>query len=326
MRRRAAIGLLGALALAPNTARAQSGQPAVGYLGSETPQLFSTRLAAFKAGLTSAGFDDGRNVVIEYRWAEGNNERLPALAAELVARNVAVLAAPGSVASALAAKSATTTIPVVFEIGANPLTVGLVGSLNRPGGNVTGVTSLNAEVGPKRLELLRALVPSARTIGLLVNPTNPRNAEATTRDIAAATESLGLVLHVVSASREEDFDTAFRTMAEKRVEALVIANETFFANRNQLLAALTLKHSLPAAHQSREFALAGGLMCYGGVVAESHRQAGFYVGRVLKGEKPADLPVQQVTKVEFVLNVRTAKLLGLAIPLHLLSRADEVIE
>jgi putative tryptophan/tyrosine transport system substrate-binding protein len=326
VRRRGAIWLLGATALLPRGGRAQPRRPVVGYLGSETPARFATRLQAFKAGLASAGFEEGRGVDMEYRWADGDNERLPALAAELVARNVAVLAAPGSVASALAAKAATATIPVVFEIGADPLTVGLVTSLARPGGNVTGVTSLNAEVGPKRLELLHAMVPSAKAIGLLVNPTNPRNAEATVKDLDAAARALRLALHVLPASREQDFEPAIRAMAEKRLDALVIANETFFANRSAQLAALTLKHAVPAAHQSREFAIAGGLMSYGGVVAESHRQAGHYVGRVLKGERPADLPVQQITRVEFLVNATTAKRLGLTIPVHLLSRADEVIE
>lgn len=326
MRRRAFVGLLGSAVAAPRVGRAQSSPPVIGYLGAETAQRFATRLSAFKAGLASTGFEENRGVVVEYRWADGHNDRLPALAADLAARGVRVIAAPGSVASALAAKGATASIPVVFEIGADPVAVGLVGSINRPGGNVTGVTSLNAEVGPKRLELLRDLVPSAKAVALLVNPTNPRNAEAAARDIAAAAQTLGLALHVVPAGREEEFEPAFAAMAEKRVAALVIANETFFANRSQRLAALTLERGLPAAHQSREFVIAGGLMSYGGVMAESHRQAGVYVGRVLKGEKPGELPVQQVSRVEFLLNLRTARRLGLAVPPRLLSRADEVIE
>ncbi len=323
MRRRGLFGLLAASAVGPARLHAQAALPVVGYLGSESPQVFASRLAAFRSGLASTGFEEGRNVTIDYVWADSRNERLPALAAELVARNVRVIAAPGSLASALAAKAATTTIPIVFETGADPVATGLVANLNRPGGNLTGVTSLNAEVGPKRLELLRELVPSATSAAVLVNPTNPRNTAATVASMTAAARTLGLELRILNASREEDFEPAFA--AASRAGMLTIANETFF-NRPLPLAALSVKHAVPTAHQSREFALTGGLMSYGGIVADSHRQAGVYVGRVLKGEKPADLPVQQATRVEFLINMRTAKALGLAVPVQLLSRADEVIE
>jgi len=323
MKRRGLLGLLAASPALPARLRAQGTLPTVGYLGSETPEVFASRLAAFREGLASQGFDEGRTVTIDYVWAQSRNERLPVLAAELVARNVRVIAAPGSLAAALAAKAATPTLPVVFETGADPVAAGLVGNLNRPGGNVTGVTSLNAEVGPKRLELLRELVPSARSTAVLVNPTNPRNTEATVASMTTAARALGLELHLLNASREEDFEPAFA--AARRVDMLTIANETFF-NRPVQLAALSLKHAVPTAHQSREFALAGGLMSYGGIVADSHRQAGVYVGRVLKGERPAELPVQQATKVEFLINIRTAKVLGLAVPISVLSRADEVVE
>jgi putative ABC transport system substrate-binding protein len=297
----------------------------VGYLGAESPERMALRVRAFRQGLGETGYVDGRNVTIEYRWAEGRNDRLPALAADLVGRKVSVLAAPGSLAAALTAKAATSTIPVVFETGADPLALGLVESLNRPGGNVTGVTSLNAEVGPKRLELLHELLPAAAEFALLVNPTNPRNAETSTRDLQAAARVRRLNLHVLEASSERDLEEAFATLGRLRVAGLVIANETFFANRAEQLAALALHHAVPAIHQ-REFAGAGGLIGYGGSVTQSHGQAGVYVGRILKGEKPADLPVVQVTKVELIVNLKTAKALGLTVPLSLLGRADEVIE
>ena len=310
----------------PLAARAQGVTPLVGYLGAESPARFASRVRAFQQGLAEAGFVEGRNVAIEYRWAEGQNSRLAQLAAELVLRRVAVLAAPGSVASALAAKAASSTIPVVFEIGADPIAVGLVAHLNRPGGNVTGVTSLNAEVGPKRLQILRELYPGATSFALLVNPANPRNAEATTRDLQAAARALRVQLHVLHASSEADFPPLFSALAQAKAAGLVIANETFFANRSEQLAALTLRHGVPAVHQSREFAAAGGLASYGGDVAESHRLAGVYAGRVLKGESPADLPVQQVKRVQMFVNLKTAKALGVKVPAPMLLRADGVYE
>ncbi len=315
-----------ALIAAPLAGRSQPALPVIGYLGAESAERFASRLNAFRQGLAESGLAEGRNVAIEYRWAEGQNARLPGLAADLVRHRVAVIAAPGSVAAALAAKAASSTVPVVFEIGADPVAVGLVANLNRPGANVTGVTSLNAEVGPKRLQLLHELIPAARSFALLVNPTNPKNAEATTRDMQAAARARALQLHVLHASSEAHFSEAFAELARLRAGGLVIANETFFANRNKELAALALRHAVPAAHQSREFAAAGGLMSYGGNVAESHRLAGYYAGRVLKGEKPAELPVQQVKKVELSINLKTARLLGLTVPQTLLVRADSVIE
>ena len=326
MKRRAFIAGLGAAVAWPLAARAQQPMPVIGYLGSESPDLFATRLRAFRQGLSSAGYEEGRNVRIEYRWAEGNNDRLPALAADLVRRGVAVIATPGSIVSALAAKAATSTIPIVFETGSDPVVTGLVASLNRPGGNITGVTSLNAQVGPKRLELLHQVAPAATAFALLVNPTNPKNAEAATKDLQEAARILGLQLHVLNASTEADFDNALATLGRLRAGGLVIANETFFSTRSKQLAELTLRHSVPAVHQSREFAAAGGLMGYGGSVTQSHSQAGLYAGRILKGEKPGELPVVQVTKVELTINLKTAKALGITVPLPLLARADEVIE
>jgi putative tryptophan/tyrosine transport system substrate-binding protein len=326
MRRREFMTLIGGAATVwPLAARAQQAMPVIGYLGAESPARMALRLRAFLQGLGTTGCVEGRNVAVEYRWAEGRNDRLPALAADLAHREVSVLAAPGSLASALAAKAATSTIPVVFETGADPVAAGLVGGLSRPGGNITGVTSLNAEVGPKRLQLLHELLPAATGFALLVNPTNPRNAEASTRDLQAAARARGLELRVLQAATERELEEAFATLARERAGGLVIANETFFATRGEQLAALALRHAIPAVHQ-REFAAAGGLIGYGGDVTHSHGQAGSYVGRILRGEKPADLPVVQVTKVELVINLKTAKALGLEVPAALLVRADEVIE
>jgi putative ABC transport system substrate-binding protein len=317
--------ILAILILLPLSAAAQAGLPVIGYLGSESAAVFRTRVDSFKAGLASAGYEEGRNVLIEYRWADSRNERLPALAAELAARNVNVIAAPGSLASALAAKAATTSIPIVFETGADPVASGLIASLNRPGGNVTGITSLNAAVIGKRIELLRELVPSARIAALLVNPANAANAVPTVKDATTAAEHLGMRLQIFEAVREQEFATAFDAMARARVDMVVIANETLF-NRPPALAALAQEHRLPTAHQSPEFTRAGGLMSYGGDVTESHRLAGAYVGRVLKGDKPATLPVQQVTKLAFAVNLRSARSLGLTVPMHLLTAAEEVVE
>ena len=328
MKRRDFLGLMGgATAAWPLAASAQQPTiPVVGYLGSETPLLFASRLNAFRQGLASTGFIEGKNVVIQYRWAQGRNDRLPELAAELVRANVNVMSTPGSLASAFAAKGATSTIPIVFETGAEPVAAGLVASLNKPGGNLTGVTSLNAQVGPKRLEALYELLPAASTFALLANPTNPRNAEATVGSMQAAAHALKLKLELVHASSESEFDGVFAKVRALRAAGLVIANETYYAMRSDALGVLAQRHAVPAAHQSREFALAGGLMSYGGDVMESHRQAGVHTGRVLKGEKPADLPVQQVTKVHMVINLKAARALGLNVPLPMSARADEVIE
>ena len=326
MRRRKFISLIGGAAAWPLAARAQQpAMPVIGYLSTGSAKGFATRLTAFRQGLQETGYREGQNVAIEYRWAEGQNDRLPAMAADLVRRQVTVIATPGGVAAALAAKSATATIPIVFETGVHPVASELVASLRRPQGNITGVTSLNVEVGPKRPELLHELVPMAMVVAVLVNPTNP-NVETVTRDVHGAARTLGLELHVLHASSERDFDPAFATLVQLRAGGLVVGPDPFFITRSEQLAALTVRHAVPSIFHSREFAVAGRLMSYGGSVAELHRQAGIYTGRVLKGDKPTDLPVVQVTKVELVINLKTAKALGLTVPHSLLGRADEVIE
>jgi putative ABC transport system substrate-binding protein len=300
--------------------------PVVGFLNSASPEPYAHLVAVFRQGLNEAGFVEGRNVAIEYRWAEGHNDRLPALADDLVRRQVTVIAVPGSTPGALAAKAATMTIPIVFAMASDPVRLGLVTSLNRPGGNVTGVTLLGVELGPKQLELLHDLIPTATIMALLVNPTSPALAETQSQDLQAAALKLGLQLYVLHASTDGDFDRAFATLAELRAGGLVIGADAFFTSRAQQLAELAASHSLPAIYWQREYAKAGGLMSYGTSYADLYRRAGAYTGRILKGDKPADLPVQQSTKVELVINLKTAKALGLTIPLSLLGRADEVIE
>ncbi|HEX3342134.1 MAG TPA: ABC transporter substrate-binding protein [Pseudolabrys sp.] len=327
MRRRDFIALVGGAAVWPLAARAQQpAMPVIGYLGSETPDLFATRLTAFRQGLGATGFDEGRNVAIEFRWADGQPGRLPALAADLVRRQVAVIAAPGSAAAGLAAKAATTTIPVVFETGLDPIEAGLVKSLNRPDGNVTGITSLNADVAPKGLELLHELIPQAKKFSVLVNRDNAVIADIIMKGVEASSRAFGLELQVLDANTESDFDAVFAKLVQPRTGGLLIAPNPVFNTRAQQLAALALKYAVPTVHGVREFALAGGLMSYGGNIRESHRQAGIYTGRILKGEKPANLPVQQATKVELYINLKTAKALGVNIPNTLIGRADEVIE
>jgi putative tryptophan/tyrosine transport system substrate-binding protein len=327
MRRREFVTLFGSVAATwPLTARAQQrAMPVIGYLGAESPTAFASRVRAFRQGLGETGYAEGRNVAIEFRWAESQHSRLSALAADLVGRQVAVIVAPGGAPAALAAKSVTTTIPIVFEMGADPIAIGLVGSLNRPGGNLTGVSSLNVEVTPKRLEILHEAVPTAGVVAVLVNPTSP-TADSQLRNLQPAAKALGLQFHVLHASTERDFDTVFATLLQLRAGGLVVASDTFFATHGEQLAALTIRHAVPAIHQSRDFTIAGGLMSYGGSFVESHRQAGVYTGRILKGDKPAELPVQQVTKVELFINLKAAKTLGVTFPLSLLGRADQVIE
>ncbi len=264
--------------------------------------------------------------MIEYRWADGQNDRLPALMADLVRRRVAVIAVPASTPGALAAKAATSTIPIVFYIGLDPVELGLVASLNRPGGNLTGVTGWNVAVGPKRLELLHELIPTATVMALLVNPTSPDLAKADSKEQQAAARTLGLQLHILHASTEGDFDTVFASLVQLRAGGLVIGTDSFFNTQKEQLAALTVRHGVPTIHQYREFVVAGGLIGYGTPTAELSRQVGVYTGRILKGEKPADMPIQQATKVELFINLKTAKALGLNVPLPLLARADEVIE
>ena len=325
--RRDFIALLGGAAAAwPVAARAQQpAVPVIGFLGILSPDLYEVRLRAFREGLKETGYVEGQNVKIEYRWAEGQNNRLPMLATELVDRRVAVVAASGT-AAAVAAKAATATIPIVFGTAADPVEVGLVTSLNRPTGNLTGVTNLNAEIGPKRLELLHAVTPKATTIGLLVNPAIPAIAEPLSRDLQAAARTLGLTLEVVHASTEGDFDTVFARLLKLKAGGLVIGPDTFFTAQGKQLGGLTVRHAMPTIYQYREFAQAGGLMSYGGSNAEYYRLIGVYAGKILRGEKPDELPVQRSTTVEFIINLKTANALGLTIPLPLLARADEVIE
>jgi putative ABC transport system substrate-binding protein len=325
-RREFIVTLGGAVVALPLAARAQ--QPAmavIGFVNAASAQSFPRPLAAFLKGLGETGYADGRNVAIEYRWAEGRIDRLPAMAADLVRRRVAIIAATGT-AAALAAKAATTTIPIVFETGADPVQLGLVASLNRPGGNATGVTQLNQEVMQKLLELLHELLPTARVIALLINPDDPALAEINTSKMLAAAHTLGLELHVLNASSERDFDGVFAKLIELRAGGLVIGAEALFTSHSEQLAALTVHHQMPTIYKGREFAAAGGLMSYGSDIRESYRLAGIYTGRVLKGEKPADLPVQQATKIELYINFKTAKEFGITVPLPLSGRADEVFE
>jgi len=329
MKRREFITLAGAAVVSSAWSHAlraqQQGSPVIGYLSAGSPEGFATRLAAFRRGLDELGYREGQNVAIEYRWAEGKDDRLPAFAAELVARRVNVLAAPGGTNPAIAAKRATATIPIVFETGGDPVAMGLVASLSRPNGNVTGVTSLNVEVGPKRFELLRQLRPAAKVVALLVNPNNP-SSQAIITEARQAAAALKFELQLLPAGSEGDFDGVFAKLAELHAAGLVVAPDPFFISRSGQLAILTIRHAIPAIFHTREFVTAGGLLSYGGSTAESHRQAGIYAARILKDDKPADLPIQQVTKVELFINMNTAKALGLDVPPTLLALADGVIE
>jgi ABC-type uncharacterized transport system substrate-binding protein len=327
MKRRDFITLLGgAAAVWPLAARAQqAAMPVVGFLNGASPEGYAPFVAAFRQGLKEAGYVEGQNVTIEYRWAEGHYDRLPSLAADLVQHKVTVIAAT-STPAALAAKAATSTVPMVFTTGGDPIKLGLVASLRRPGGNVTGSAQLTVEVGPKRLELARELFPGATTVALLVNPANPV-AATVSKDLQTVADTLGVRLHLLHASTEADFEAAFATAAQLRAAALVISGaDPLFVSHAAQLGALALRHSVPAIYQFREFAAAGGLMSYGGDARDSYRLAGVYTGRILKGEKPADLPVVQSTKVELIINLKTAKALGITVPLPLSGRADEVIE
>jgi putative ABC transport system substrate-binding protein len=297
----------------------------VGLLGTGSPQVDALRVTAFRQGLSETGYTEGRNVAIEHRWADGQYDRLRALAADLVSHQVAVLATLGGTATAIAAKAASTEVPIVFMIGGDPVKVGLVASLNRPGGNVTGVSFLSAMLAAKQFEMLHETVPNATLIGQLVNPKNP-NAVSEARDVQAAAEALGQKLLVVQAGTEGDFEAAFDTLAQQRVGALLVTADPLFTSRPNQLVALAARHALPAIYNWREAPAAGGLMSYGASLTDALRQTGVYVGRIIKGEKPANLPVMQSTKVELVINLKTAKTLGIKFPLSLLGRADEVIE
>jgi putative ABC transport system substrate-binding protein len=326
MKRREFIGLIsGVAATWPFVVRAQQPVPVIGYLSSASSQGHASYLAGFHEGLREGGFIEGQNVTIEYRWANGQYQRLPELAADLVRRHVALIAA-GSTPAALAAKAATTTIPIVFEMAGDPVRIGLVAGLDRPGGNVTGVANMNIQMTPKRLQLLHEAVPSAKVMALLVNPANSTVAETQSREAFSVAPTLGVDLHVLHASTERDLDAVFANLIQSRAGGLVIAAEPLFSSLNKQFAELTVRHAVPTITGGRDFAAAGGLLSYGADTRQAYRLAGIYTGQVLKGEKPANLPIQQSTKVELVINLKTAKVLGLDIPNTLIGRADEVIE
>jgi putative tryptophan/tyrosine transport system substrate-binding protein len=318
--------IAGSVAAWPLTARAQRPPiPVVGFLGTASADGYRSMVAAFRQGLQESGYIEGRNVGIEYRWAEGRTEQLPALAADLVRSQVSIIAT-ASTPAALAAKAATTNIPIVFEMAGDPVQVGLVASLDRPGANATGVANLNIQITPKRLQLLHEVVPTARVMALLVNPANLTVAETQSREARSAAQALGIDLHVLNATTESDLDAVFANLIQLRAGGLVIAADPSFRTRSQKLGELTVGHAVPAISGWHEFVAAGGLMSYGVDAGETYRLAGIYVGRILNGERPADLPVQQATKVELSINLKTAKALGLNVPNTLIGRANEVIE
>ncbi len=326
MRRREFITLLGGVVALPLAARAQQPMPVIGFLNLASPDAIADRVRGFRQGLKDTGYVEGENVAIEYRWAEGQFDRLPALAAELVRRQVTVIAATGAAAAAFAAKAATTTIPIVFEVAEDPVKLGLVGSLARPEGNATGINFFSGELAAKRFELLRELVPGAARVAVLVNPANAANTEITLKDVEVAAGSMGLQIQVVRASTPPEIDAAFATIVRERPDGLFVGQDGFFNSRRVQLTHLASRHALPATYGGRDFAVAGGLMSYGSNIADAYRQVGSYTGRILKGAKPTDLPVVQPSKFELVINHQTARLLGLTVPPSLLATADEVIE
>jgi putative tryptophan/tyrosine transport system substrate-binding protein len=325
MQRRGFITLLGgAVTTWPLVARAQQTMPVVGFLSAGSSVAYAPYVAAFRDGLKESGYAEGQNVAIEYRWAEGHYDRLPEMAADFVRRHVSVIVA--NTPANLAAKTATSTIPIVFTTGGDPVQLGLVQSLSRPGGNITGVSQLNVVLVPKRLELAHELMPAATAIAFLLNPSDAPRAETVLSDVQAAASQLGLQLAIVRASTDAETEAAFAGFAALKAGLLMIGPDSFFIARSRLLAELSLRYAVPSISEINEFAYAGGLMSYGGNIRESYRWAGIYTGRILKGDKPADLPVQRVTKVELIVNLKTAKALGVTVPLSLLGRADEVIE
>ena len=327
IRRRDFIATLGsAVAARPSTARAQQpATPVIGFLGSRSPEDSAALVAGFHAGLGETGFVENRNVTIEFRWAEGHYDRLPGLSADLVSRQVAVIAAPGGIAAGLAAKAATAKIPIIFLTGADPVQFGLVGSLSRPDGNVTGVAILTNTLAPKQLELLHEVVPTSRVVAFLVNPKNPIT-ESDTRDVRSAANTTRQQILVLNASNDGDLDNAFTALVQQRAEALLVQSDPFFNSRPDKIVALAARYAIPAMYQWRDFPVAGGLMSYGTILADAYRQVGIYAGKILKGAKPSDLPVQQSVRVQLIINPKTAKALGLTFPVTLLGRADEVIE
>ena len=327
MRRRDFITLLGGAATGwPLAARAQQpAMPVIGYLSARTSEYDARLLPGFRQGLSSAGYVEGKSVTIEYRWADAKYDRLPGMARELVNRNVNVMVTTGGNLAAIAARDATKTIPIVFQTGGDPVALGQVASLNRPGGNLTGVTTLNSELGPKRLELMHDLIPSAMAVVALVNLKNPASAAESER-IQAAARVLGLQLRVLSASSAREVEEIFTTMTGRSADPVVIGSDVLFTNLSEQLGTLALRHAVPSAFQSREFVAAGGLVSYGGSYEDAYRETGIYAGRILKGAKPADLPVQQTTNVELIVNLKIARALDISVPLPLLARADEVIE
>jgi putative tryptophan/tyrosine transport system substrate-binding protein len=327
MRRRKFISLLASGAAWPLAVRAQQpAMPVLGFLGTGSPEVYATRLRVFHEGLKEAGYVEGQNVAIEYRWTGGQNDLLPKLAAELVQLRVAVIVAGSGTVGALAAKSATATIPIVFGVAVDPVEAGLVASLNRPGGNLTGVTNLNVEIGPKRLELLHTLLPTATAFGVLVDPTSPVLANDFTRSIETAAHALGLQLHMLNASTDRDFDSVFAAFIQLHASALIIGPSPLFAAQSERLGALAARYKVPAIGSWPEFAAGGGLLSYGSDETEYYRLVGIYAGKILKGANPAELPVQESAKVKLIINLKIAKMLGIEVPLSLLGRADEVIE